>query len=207
MASIPPKPVVTPASKPGNGRALIFGVIGIIIGVAATLGVLKAMDYSRTQTLSGATFLAKNRSGDKTIVETPSGLQYKVLTPGKGPKPTDTDVVLINYEGKLTDGTTFDKSPQPTPLQVTGVVPGFSEALKLMAKGGKSRFWIKPSLGYGEKATGPIPANSVLVFDVELVDFMSVERVRQLQMQQQMMQQGGARPGAGAPPAEAAPKP
>lgn len=210
MATIPTKPVVTPGSKPGNGRALIFGLIGIIIGVAATLGVIKFMDYSQAQVASGATFLAKNRSADKTIVETPSGLQYKVLAPGKGPKPTDTDVALINYEGKLTNGTTFDKSPQPTPLQVSSVVPGFSEALKLMPKGSKYRVWIKPSLGYGDKSTGPIPANSVLVFDVEMVDFISEAKLRQLQMQQQMMQgaagPGGA-PGAGAAPAGGAPKP
>ncbi|MGH6614547.1 FKBP-type peptidyl-prolyl cis-trans isomerase [Sphingomonas sp.] len=207
MASIPPKPVVAPGSKPGNGRALIFGLIGIAIGVAATLGVIKYMDYSRAQVTSGATFLAKNRSADKTIVETPSGLQYKILTAGKGGKPTDSDVVLINYEGKLTDGTTFDKSPQPIPLQVTGVVPGFSEALKLMPKGGKYRFWIKPSLGYGDKTSGTIPANSVLVFDVELLDFIPEAKLRQMQMQQQMMQQGAGGPGAGAPPAGAVPKP
>lgn len=129
------------------------------------------------------------------VVTTQSGLQYKVLEPGQrgAAKPTDTDVALVNYEGKLLNGTTFDKSQQPTPMPVAGVVPGFSEALKLMPKGAKYRFWIKPELGYGEKAIGPIPANSTLVFDVELLDFLPEAQVRQMQMMQQQM--GGAAPG------------
>lgn len=155
--------------------------------------------------LIGAVALA--RQGDdpltrnarmKGVVTTASGLQYKMLSPGQpgAAKPTDADVALVNYEGKLLDGTTFDKSQQPTPMPVTGVVPGFSEALKLMPKGSKYRFWLKPELGYGDKATGPIPANSTLVFDVELLDFLPQSVVQQMQAQQQM--QMGA--GAGAPP-------
>lgn len=135
----------------------------------------------------GAVFLARNRRV-KGVVETSSGLQYQVLTPGPdATKPTDQDIALINYEGRLIDGTTFDKSEQPTPMPVVaadeksgreGVVAGFSEALKLMTKGAKYRFWIKPSLAYGDKITGPIPAHSVLVFDVELIDFLPEAMVR-----------------------------
>ncbi|HEX7693944.1 MAG TPA: FKBP-type peptidyl-prolyl cis-trans isomerase [Sphingomonas sp.] len=142
------------------------------------------------------------------VKTTASGLQYKVLTPGKGKSPTDTDVALINYEGKLLDGTTFDKSQQPTPMPVKGVVPGFSEALKLMQKGGKYRIWIPAKLGYGEKGAGPIPANANLVFDVELIDFLPQAVIEQYQ--KQMMQSmsgaagaGGAAPGATPPPADA----
>jgi FKBP-type peptidyl-prolyl cis-trans isomerase len=176
---------------------MLLGVaIGVLVTVAIGWGAMAWKTYSKTPEY----FLSHNRSADKSVVETASGLQYKVLTPGKGAKPTDADVTLINYEGKLIDGTTFDKSEQPTPMPVKGVVPGFSEALKLMTKGGKYRLWIKPSLGYGATAKGPIPANSVLVFDVELVDFIPESVLRQMQ-QQQMMQQGGALPpGAGAPP-------
>jgi len=201
MATIPPV-----SSKPAAPRSpLLYIVLGVAIGVLATVaigwGVIAWKAYSKTPEY----FLSHNRGADKSVVETASGLQYKVLTPGKGPKPTDSDVTLINYEGKLTDGTTFDKSEQPTPMPVKGVVPGFSEALKLMSKGGKYRLWIKPSLGYGATAKGPIPANSVLVFDVELLEFIPEATLRQMQMQQQMMQQpGGALPpGAGAPPAGA----
>jgi len=182
------------------------------VGIA--IAVLGAFALAWMAPLDPATsFLAKNRR-TPGVVETASGLQYEIIAPGKGgPTPTDTDVTLVNYEGKLTDGTTFDKSQQPTPLPVKGVVPGFAEALKLMQKGSKYRFWVKPSLGYGEKVNGPIPAHSVLVFDVEMVDFIPEAELRRLQMQQQLMQQqqqggaagGGMPPGAGGLPPGAIP--
>ena len=150
-------------------------------------------------------------AGDTGIRSTPSGLRYKVLQPGKGgAHPTDSDVTLVNYTGKLTDGTVFDKSQQPTPMPVAGVVPGFSEGLKLMPKGAKYRFWLPPQLAYGEKANGPIPANSTLVFDVELVDFLPESYIRQMRAQQEQMQAlPGGMPGGMPPqgPAGAAPQP
>jgi FKBP-type peptidyl-prolyl cis-trans isomerase len=121
-------------------------------------------------------FLAKNRKL-RGVVQTASGVQYRVIKPATGPHPTDTDIALINYDGKLVDGTGFDKSPQPTPLPVAGVVPGFSEALKLMAKGETLRVWIPSRLAYGAEdqrdAQGKvvIPGGSTLVFDIDLVDF------------------------------------
>lgn len=141
-----------------------------------------------------AAFLSTNR-GHAGVVETASGLQYKVLTPGQGDsKPTDADIALVNYEGKLADGTTFDKSQQPTPMPITGVVPGFAEGLKLMPRGAKYRFWIKPALGYGSEANGPIPGNSVLVFDVEMLDFLPETVVRQMMEQQQAQAATGTAP-------------
>jgi len=182
---------VTAVPIPPVRRAYVLWlVVGLLIAVVA--GVALA------------------RLGSTGIVTTPSGLRYQVLKAGegKGNQPTDTDVALINYEGRLVDGTVFDKSQQPTPLPVAGVVPGFSEGLKLMHKGAKYRFWIKPELGYGERANGPIPANSTLVFDVELQDFIPEATLRQLQMQQSMMggMQGMGGPG-GAPGGPAAPTP
>ena len=146
--------------------------------------------------------VALARAGDTGIVTTPSGLRYKVIKPGDvaGPRPTDADVALVNYEGKLLDGTTFDKSQQPTPMPVAGVVPGFSEALKLMPKGAKYRVWIKPSLGYGAETKGPIPGNSTLVFDVELIDFLPESVVRQMQAQAQQQGAMGGMPGGALPP-------
>jgi FKBP-type peptidyl-prolyl cis-trans isomerase FkpA len=162
------------------------------IGIA--LLVISAFALAR----QGDDPLARNARA-KGVVTTPSGLQYKVLEKGTGTaKPTDTDVALVEYEGKLLNGTTFDKSQQPAPMPVAGVVPGFSEALKLMPKGSKYRVWIKPSLGYGDKATGPIPANSALVFDIKLLDFLPESVVRQMQAQQGAGMPGGAMPG-GAP--------
>jgi FKBP-type peptidyl-prolyl cis-trans isomerase len=131
-----------------------------------------------------ALYLQHNRSADHAVIETPSGLQYKVLTPGsEAARPTADDVALVMYKGSLTDGTVFDQSERPTPMAISEVVPGFSEALTLMARGAKYRVWIKPSLGYGDQASGPIPAHSVLVFDIELIDWKT--RAELMRMQQQ----------------------
>jgi len=201
MASTPQPPKKGAAPSPW-----LYLLGGVILGVLATLAVVQGLGALKAHNAKPEVWLANNRSSDKAILETGSGLQYKVLAAGKGgAKPTDTDIALVNYEGKLVDGTTFDKSQQPTPMPVTGVVPGFSEALKLMPKGAKYRFWIKPSLGYGDKASGPIPANSVLVFDVELIDFLPEAVVRQLQAKQMQAAQAGAAQAGAAPAGQ--PKP
>ncbi|KQN28420.1 MULTISPECIES: FKBP-type peptidyl-prolyl cis-trans isomerase [unclassified Sphingomonas] len=177
--------------QPTKRSYLVYLWVGIALALVAAVALARQGDDP----------LARNARA-RGVAVTASGLQYKVISPGKpgAAKPTDADVALVNYEGKLLNGTTFDKSQQPTPMPVTGVVPGFSEALKLMPKGAKYRFWLKPSLGYGDKATGPIPANSTLVFDVELLDFLPQSVVQQMQAQAQMQQRG--MPGApGAPSA------
>ena len=168
------------------------------------LGIALACIAAVALAFQGDDFLTRNARA-KGVMTTASGLQYKVLEPGKpgAAKPTDQDVALIEYEGKLLDGTTFDKSERPTPMPVSGTVPGFSEALKLMPKGAKYRIWMKPSLGYGDKAVGPIPANSTLVFDVQLLDFLPQSVVEQMQQQQQMM---GAGPGTAPPGADGPPQ-
>lgn len=144
------------------------------------VGLLAALLAAFLVARRGDDFLTRNARA-AGVTTTASGLQYKVLDPGPGgARPTDSDVVLINYEGRLTSGAVFDRSERPTPLPVTGVVPGFSEGLKLMARGSRYRFWIKPELGYGAK--GPLPPNSTLIFDVELVDFIPAAVLRQ-QMQ------------------------
>lgn len=190
--------------QPVKRSVLVYLWVGVVVAV---LGAFALAWMAPTDPITD--FLAKNRKAPG-VVQTASGLQYQILAPGKGGlSPTDTDVALINYEGKLADGTTFDKSQQPTPMPVAaadekagrpGVVAGFSEALKLMTKGAKYRFWIKPSLGYGDKATGPIPPRSMLVFDIELLEFLPESVIRQMQMRQQMMQQQGGGPGGGMPP-------
>lgn len=117
---------------------------------------------------------------------------FEVVQAGEGASPADGDIVLIKYTGRLGDGTVFDQQEQ-APMPVAGVVPGFSKALKKMQKGGKYKIVIPPSEGYGDKATGPIPANSTLYFDVEMIDFRSEAEVRAMQqMMQQQMGQGVA---------------
>jgi FKBP-type peptidyl-prolyl cis-trans isomerase FkpA len=126
---------------------------------------------------------------------------FTTVKAGSGPSPGDTDIALIKYEGRLADGTVFDANEQ-APMAVGQVVPGFSQALKRMQKGGKYTITIPPKLGYGAAAQGPIPANSTLTFDVELLDFRSEAEVRAMQQMMQQMQggQGGPPPGAGGPP-------
>jgi FKBP-type peptidyl-prolyl cis-trans isomerase FkpA len=114
----------------------------------------------------------------------PSGLGYTALRQAAGAKPTDGDVVLLGYIGYLAaDGSVFDQG-QRAPLAVTDVIPGFTEGLKLMSRGAIYRVCIPAAMGYGAKATGPIPANSDLVFQIELLDFKSraeIEAMRQAQ--------------------------
>jgi FKBP-type peptidyl-prolyl cis-trans isomerase FklB len=117
---------------------------------------------------AGAAYLAENAK-QQGVVTTASGLQYRVITPGTGRKPTASDTVTVNYRGTLVDGAVFDSSyerGQPATFQVSGVIPGWTEGLQLMQEGGKSEFVIPASLAYGDR--GPL-ANQVLVFEVELI--------------------------------------
>jgi hypothetical protein len=177
------------------------------LGVAVVAAVGGAVAWAGTGSVLGsktgtnAEFLTWN-SHVKGVKTTASGLQYQVLKPGEGPSPTDADVTLINYSGTLRDGKPFDKADR-APMPVAQVVPGFSEGLKLMQKGGKYRLWIKPELAYGDNVPpgGPIPAGSLLVFDVELLDFIPAAVLQQMQQQQMQQQpQGGSTPPQGALP-------
>jgi FKBP-type peptidyl-prolyl cis-trans isomerase FklB len=120
----------------------------------------------------GEAFLAENKT--KPGVQTlSSGLQYKVLTEGNGPKPTTNDTVTVNYRGTLLDGTEFDSSykrGQPATFKVTGVIPGWTEALQLMPVGSKWQLFIPSELAYRERGSGAnIGPNAVLTFEVELL--------------------------------------
>jgi FKBP-type peptidyl-prolyl cis-trans isomerase len=123
-------------------------------------------------TAPGADFLTRNAAA-KGVVTTPSGLQYFVVKsgPDTGRYPVSGDTVSFDYAGTLTTGEAFDSSyeaGQPLTGPVDGFVPGFTEALKLMRPGDEWIVWIPPALGYGDKATGPIPASSVLRFKLAL---------------------------------------
>lgn len=126
---------------------------------------------------AGDDYLAANK--DKEGVKTTeTGLQYKVESEGDGPNPKEDSVVTVHYKGTLIDGKEFDSSygrGQPAAFPVGGVIPGWQEALKLMKKGAKWKLYIPPDLAYGERARPGIPANSVLVFDVELMDISTAE--------------------------------
>ena len=111
----------------------------------------------------------KKKEGVKTL---PSGLQYKILTEGSGKTPKATDEVTVNYKGSLIDGREFDNSYKrgtPANFRVDKVIRGWTEGLQLMKEGSKWELFIPPELGYGERGAGPVPPNSVLIFEVELI--------------------------------------
>jgi len=120
----------------------------------------------------GEAFLAANKSKDG-VVTLPSGLQYKILTAGTGPKPTASDSVVCNYRGTLINGTEFDSSykrGQPATFGVGQVIKGWTEALQLMPVGSKWQLFVPSSLAYGERGAGAeIGPDSTLIFEVELL--------------------------------------
>ncbi|TAK74859.1 MAG: FKBP-type peptidyl-prolyl cis-trans isomerase [Gammaproteobacteria bacterium] len=122
---------------------------------------------------TGEAFLAanKNKPGVVTLAD---GLQYKVIKEGTGGQPTENDIVTVNYAGKLINGTEFDSSykrGQPATFPVSGLIPGWVEALKLMKVGSTWELYIPPTLAYGEQGAPPaIGPNETLIFKLELLD-------------------------------------
>lgn len=142
--------------------------------------VAEMLATTRKNAEEGAKFLAEN--GKKPgVITTPSGLQYQVIQKGTGAKIKPNDIVQINYKGSLIDGKVFDNSADhggPAAFQPTGVVPGLREAMSLMSVGGKYKVFIPSNLAYGEQGTpgGPIPPNSTLLFDIEVVGLGAPKR-------------------------------
>jgi FKBP-type peptidyl-prolyl cis-trans isomerase FklB len=123
----------------------------------------------------GEAFLADNKT-KPGVIALPSGLQYKILKEGTGPKPTANDSVVCNYRGTLVNGKEFDSSKpgEPVTFPVNGVIKGWTEALQLMPVGSKWQLFIPAQLAYGDRAMGPdLGPNSTLIFDVELVSIQA----------------------------------
>jgi len=122
---------------------------------------------------AGDEFLAENKKKEG-VVTLPSGLQYKIFKAGDGKKPTETDTVVCHYRGMLTNGTEIESSykrSEPATFAVKSVIPGWREALKLMAVGSRYQLFIPPELAYGERGTNSgIGPNSTILFEVELLD-------------------------------------
>lgn len=133
-------------------------------------------EKGRESKAAGEKFLADNVT-KPGIQKTDSGLQYKVISEGAGDSPKVTDEVSVKYTGRLIDGTVFDSTDKsggvPRKFRVNQVIQGWSEGLQKMKKGGKFEFYIPAQLGYGERGTPTIPGNSVLVFEVELLDIIA----------------------------------
>lgn len=139
-----------------------------------TQQMAKAKEDTDTNKKAGAEYLASNKTKEG-VVTLPSGLQYKILAEGTGPKPTAADTVTANYRGTLLNGTEFDSSAkhgQPGTFPVTGVIKGWTEALQLMPVGSKWQLFIPSDLAYGDRGADPrsgIGPGATLIFEVELL--------------------------------------
>ena len=154
----------------------------------------------------GEAFLAANKSRDG-VVTLPSGLQYKVLKAGDGPKPAASDTVICNYRGTLVDGKEFDSSykrGEPATFPVSGVIKGWTEALQLMPVGSKWQLVIPPDLAYGQQGAGrDIGPDSTLVFEVELISIQDKSAAKPAAMPNNDSMPADAKPADTAKPADA----
>ena len=133
---------------------------------------VKDMESKATDNKAAGEAFLKANAKKEGVKETASGLQYKVVTPGTGKTPKATDVVEVNYEGKLIDGTVFDSSyerGEPIEFPLNQVIAGWTEGLQLMKEGGKYEFYIPSDIAYGEAGNSGIEPNSTLIFTVELL--------------------------------------
>ena len=120
-------------------------------------------------------FLEKNKKSSPEVKETPTGLQYRILKEGTGSSPSSTDKVKVHYVGKLLDGTVFDSSVErgePSEFGLNQVIRGWTEGLQLMKPGAKYEFFIHPKIAYGSRPRPKIPGNSLLIFEVELLNIL-----------------------------------
>lgn len=162
-----------------KGEQLPFSIEEIIPGAQALFSERAAVTAKEREAEakvwgdSNAAFLAKV-DADTAVTKTASGLRYQIIAAGAAEKPTANSTVKARYTGKLCDGKVFDSTEdngQPVEFALSGVIKGWTEGLQLIGKGGKIHLWVPADLGYGSRAGGPIPASSVLEFEVELVDF------------------------------------
>ena len=131
---------------------------------------------NRRATDTGQEFLEKNKTNEG-VVETKTGLQYKINTLGTGKTPAVSDTIKVNYRGTTIDGNVFDESKEPVEFPLRSVIQGWIEAFQLLPVGTKATLYIPANLAYGENSPSPaIPSNSVLIFDVELLDIVTPEQ-------------------------------
>lgn len=163
ITAVPIRPI-----RKGSVLKLWLALGALSLGAVA----LAFVGTEGARTADPATFLARNAKKEG-VVTTLSGVQIQVIAPGSGPRIGVNDGVIVDYEGRLTNGTVFDSTADkgPAPFLVQQMVPGFQEGLQLMQPSGKYRLWLPPELAYGDQPTpdGKIPPNSVLEFDVSVL--------------------------------------
>lgn len=149
----------------------LISIITLILAGITVFSIANATTPEENKT-QGAAFLAENAK-KPAIKTTASGLQYEIITPGKGSKsPSASDNVTVHYKGTTLDGNEFDSSysrGEPATFPLNRVIPGWTEGVQLMTEGAKYRFFIPSELAYGERGAGPIGPNATLIFEVELI--------------------------------------
>ncbi|MDZ4365226.1 FKBP-type peptidyl-prolyl cis-trans isomerase [Brevundimonas sp.] len=155
--------------------AVAIGLVGLV-GLAACGAGAEDNAAELKKAEEAAAFFMKKNADEEGVVTLPSGLQYKIVAsgPAGSPRPDGNDLVRVDYEGALVDGTVFDSSyTRGAPMVTTPeqVIPGWNEGLQQMRVGDEWLFYVPPKLGYGERGAPPtIPANAVLVFRVKMLD-------------------------------------
>ncbi len=155
-------------------QTLTNRMLSIIIAFVVGLALCNAANAGSPEEnkAAGEKFLAENNK-KATVKKTASGLQYEVITEGKGNKPAANSNVTVHYKGTTIDGKEFDSSysrGEPTSFPLNNVIPGWTEGVQLMAEGSKYKFYIPSNLAYGENgAGGTIGPNETLIFEVELI--------------------------------------
>ncbi len=143
---------------------------------------LAEIEQKQTKVTSKANKLFLDANAAKEgVAKTESGIQYRIIEAGTGVNPVATDTVTVHYRGTLVDGTEFDSSfsrNEPATFGLNGVIPGWTEGLQLIKEGGKIELVLPPELAYGERATPTIPANSVLIFEVQLLEIIKAEEAK-----------------------------
>lgn len=160
-------------------KPLLSGALALLLLAPAAHAQAPAQKTAQPPATTPTDFLARNATAPGVKV-LPSGLQYKVVRSGDPAtgSPKVGDVIKVHYEGALTSGQVFDSTFQrgrPMLMQLANLVPAWMEALPLMHTGDEWILYVPPALGYGDEATGPIPANSVLVFRLQLLGWLSAD--------------------------------
>lgn len=142
------------------------------VGMIIQMHLMQRQAYvAKEQEAAGTEFLLKNKEKEG-VVETESGLQYKVLVEGTGISPESADTVEVHYEGRLLDGTVFDSSRErgeSIEFALNRVIKGWTEGLTYAKEGGQIELYIPADLAYGKRGSGPIPGNATLIFNIELI--------------------------------------
>jgi len=145
----------------------------ILVGLSLALAACDNHREARANMDAATVFMGKNAKASG-VMTLPSGVQYKIVKtgPADGPHPVASDEVKVNYEGKLLSGKVFDSSferGEPADFQLGGLIPAWVEALQRMRPGDEWILYVPPEMGYGDKESGPIPPNSVLIFRIQLL--------------------------------------